>query len=44
MRLFVDAVGQGMGVTRDIGDSYENLPEDLRPIGDAIAAFRQVIS
>ncbi len=26
-----------------IGDSYENLPEDLRPIGDAIAAFRQVL-
>ncbi len=32
----------GYDVVVYIGDSYENLPEDLRPIGDAIAAFKQV--
>ncbi len=33
----------GYDIVVYIGDSYENLPEDLRPIGDAIAAFRQVV-
>ncbi len=37
-----DLMASGYDIVVYIGDSYENLPTELRPIGDAIAAFRQV--